>query len=193
VLSHLEARHRLTARPLTVGRGVLIDYYEFRKGSYDPFGPVLITPEDIKACAQAQGTDFKYGDIFIIRTGWIQKYNNTTYEERKRLSETKPIEFVHAGVAQSEAMLDFLHDNYFSILVTDNPGFEALPQGPRFIMHQILIPLWGIGIGELFDLERLSQRCKEIGRYDFLFTSSPPNISGEYEYCLHRTVLTVGK
>jgi len=33
-------------------------------------------------------------------------------------------------------------------------------------------------IGEYFDLEALSQTCKETGRYTFFFTSWPLNIIG---------------
>lgn len=160
---------------------MLIDYFEFKRHSYDPHAHHNISVQDIKACAKAQKVEFKYGDILIIRTGVICKYNKANLEERQRLAAIPPVQVAYPGVEQSEDMLDFLHDNYFSIVAGDSPGFEALPQPPDLILHLILIPLWGLGIGELFDLEKLAETCKRHGRYEFLFTSSPPNIPGEHE------------
>ncbi|KIW44402.1 uncharacterized protein PV06_02875 [Exophiala oligosperma] len=161
-----------------VGRGVLIDIWDFKNGSYDPHGHHNISVQDIMDCAKAQNVEFKYGDILIIRSGYIHKYNALDFDQRKSLSETGPWEFGNPGIEQTDEMLDFLHDNYFSILAGDSPGFEAMPQPAGKIFHQILIPLWGLSIGELFDLEKLSQTCKKYGRYEFFFSSSPPNIPG---------------
>lgn len=162
-----------------MGRGVLIDYYKFKNSSYDPFSQHRISVDDIKACATAQGVQFQYGDILIIRTGVVSKYNALTAEGRKQLISVAPQDAAFVGIEQSEEMLDFIHDNYFSIVVSDNPGVEALPQPPGFILHLIFIPLWGLGLGELFDLEKLSGMCEKYGRYEFFFSSSPPNIPGE--------------
>ncbi|KAJ8519226.1 hypothetical protein ONZ45_g3791 [Pleurotus djamor] len=45
-------------------------------------------------------------------------------------------------------------------------------------MHQTLLGLWGMPIGEFFDLEKLSQVCAETKRYSFFFSSWPLNILG---------------
>ena len=36
--------------------------------------------------------------------------------------------------------------------------------------------LWGMPIGEFFDLEALSKECAETGRYTFFFSSWPLNM-----------------
>ena len=36
--------------------------------------------------------------------------------------------------------------------------------------------LWGMPIGEFFDLEALSKQCTETGRYTFFFSSWPLNV-----------------
>lgn len=36
--------------------------------------------------------------------------------------------------------------------------------------------LWGMPIGEFFDLEALSKYCAETGRYTFFFSSWPLNV-----------------
>lgn len=34
-------------------------------------------------------------------------------------------------------------------------------------------------MGELWDLEKLAEKCKEEGRYTFFLTSAPDNVSGK--------------
>jgi hypothetical protein len=43
-------------------------------------------------------------------------------------------------------------------------------------IHDYLLPMWGTPVGELFDLEALSQKCQELGRYSFFVTSAPLNV-----------------
>jgi hypothetical protein len=38
--------------------------------------------------------------------------------------------------------------------------------------------MFGMSIGELWDLKALSEHCKKTGRYSFLLTSCPLNIPG---------------
>jgi hypothetical protein len=38
--------------------------------------------------------------------------------------------------------------------------------------------MWGTPVGELFDLEPLSQMCEKLGRYSFFITSAPLNVKG---------------
>lgn len=55
-----------------VGRGVLIDYHTWRLKNnipYDPFKSDSIPLEHLKAVLQSQGTELKFGDILIIRSG----------------------------------------------------------------------------------------------------------------------------
>lgn len=62
-----------------VGRGVLIDYHAWRlqqveQGSqghkeFDAFATMPIPLADLKACLEAQGTELRFGDILIIRSG----------------------------------------------------------------------------------------------------------------------------
>lgn len=55
-----------------VGRGVLLDFHSWRlenKVDHDPFKTTSITLDQLKAVAAAQGTDIKFGDILIIRSG----------------------------------------------------------------------------------------------------------------------------
>ena len=78
-------------------------------------------------------------------------------------------------------MLDWLHDCYFAAVAGDAPAFEAWPSNREFYLHEYLLAMWGCPIGELLDLERLSERCREGGRWTFFVASSPDNCPGELD------------
>ena len=48
----------------------------------------------------------------------------------------------------------------------------------ELVLHQYFLALFGMPIGELWDLKALSEKCKELGRYSFVLTSAPLNVPG---------------
>ena len=44
-------------------------------------------------------------------------------------------------------------------------------------IHPVCLSGWGMPLGELFDLEALSAKCKELGRYTFFLSSEVMNVS----------------
>jgi hypothetical protein len=46
-------------------------------------------------------------------------------------------------------------------------------------LHQSLLALWGCPIGEMWDLEKLAEKCRERGRWTFFMTSAPANMPGK--------------
>jgi len=64
-------------------------------------------------------------------------------------------------------------------VASDQPALERWPpvEGKPH-MHQTILALWGMPIGEFFDLEALSKTCSELGRYTFFFSSWPLNVLG---------------
>lgn len=164
---------------LIVGRGVLIDFYDFCGKTYDPFTPRKITAEEITACAKAQGVEFKYGDILIVRTGFSEAYRKLSKKQREEMSATAYLDLKFAGLSRQHEMVELLHDNYFSAVASDAPSFETWPMDEPEHLHHWLLPLWGCPIGELWDLEELCTLCKKYNRYDFFLSSSPANVKGE--------------
>lgn len=164
------------------GRGVFLDlvrFYETANGGrlpYDPFTSHPIPLADILACAKQQGVTFRRGDILILRVGFMQRFNAATQDERTALG-SKPETF--AGIEQSEDMKRFLWDNHFAAIASDQPALERWPpeEGVQHL-HQTLLGLWGMPIGEFFDLEALSKHSAESGRYTFFFSSWPLNVLG---------------
>lgn len=45
-------------------------------------------------------------------------------------------------------------------------------------LHDHFLALWGMPIGELFDLEKLATLCGEKGKWSFFFASAPLNFPG---------------
>jgi kynurenine formamidase len=113
-----------------VGRGVLIDYWEYAKKSYDPNTTHRITVKDILEVAKLQKVEFQYGDILIIRSGWVETYHKLDFQARDAIAKAH-LRPTFVGVEQTDEMLDFLHDNYFSAVAGDTPAFEAWPTNRR--------------------------------------------------------------
>jgi len=160
---------RLTLPP--AGRGVLLDIWSHTHHSYDPFTSRPITLAELHACATAQNTSFQPGDILILRTGWVPAYHALPPAARESLGRVKNFAHTFVGVEQTEGMLDFLHDGYFSAVAGDQPGFECWPPG-ELSLHRFLLPLWGVPIGEMWDLERLAEVCREKGQYGEVWSCS---------------------
>ncbi|KAK5212153.1 hypothetical protein LTR41_002395 [Exophiala xenobiotica] len=161
-----------------VGRGVLLDFYSFAQKSYDPFSAKKISVDELMACVKAQNVEFEYGDILIVRTGWSEAYTNLDEKGREELGGKKSADLAFAGLARGHAMEEFLHDNYFSAVASDSPAFETWPFDEPEHLHHCLLPLWGVPIGEMWNLDDLAACCKRTGRYTFFITSSPANVKG---------------
>ncbi|KAL1955775.1 hypothetical protein VTO42DRAFT_8095 [Malbranchea cinnamomea] len=176
------------------GRGVLLDYRSYAKDNginYDPYTPHAITFEELQKCGKAQGIDIrpesqggdiKVGDILLVRSGWVEAYYERSPEERTRLAlrhhELGNDQQQYVGLAQEEAILDWLHDSYFAAVAGDAPAFERWPTPESYHLHEYILALWGMPLGEMWDLERLAAKCRETGRWFFFLTSAPANVPG---------------
>ncbi|KIJ31837.1 hypothetical protein M422DRAFT_266452 [Sphaerobolus stellatus SS14] len=143
---------------------------------YDPWTTHPIPLKDIEAAAEKQGVTFQKGDILLLRIGFIQKFNSVSQEERDGLSGKKE---TLAGIEQTEEMKAFLWDNHFSAIASDQPALESWPPKEEFgHLHQTILGLFGMPIGEFFDLEALAKVAEETGRHTFFFSSWPLNVLG---------------
>ncbi|KAJ0334457.1 hypothetical protein COL5a_000515 [Colletotrichum fioriniae] len=162
-----------------VGRGILVDYHTWRLEQnmpYDPFARDSIPVADLQACLKAQGTEVKFGDILITRTGFTATHASLPPETLTTHLAASPQTF--SGVAQSEETLRWVWSN-FSAVAGDQPSFECWPhRDPAHWMHEVLLAGWGMPIGELFDLEALAAQCKREKRWSFFVVSEPCNVPG---------------
>lgn len=168
------------ARRGIAGRGVLVDFARFAAREGIPFAPNerhTITAEELGAAAKSQDVRFQTGDILLVRTGWVGWYESLN--EAERIALAQPGALTVAGFEPSEDSLRFLWDNHFAAIGCDNPPFEAYPPDPDFgMMHETIIGLFGMPMGEMFQLDALAEACAEDGRHEFFFTSAPLNKLG---------------
>jgi hypothetical protein len=176
------------ARRGMVGRGVLLDYRTYAEGHGQVYNSATghgITLTELAACGRSQGLDIRpasqggdihVGDFLFIRSGWVQDYYARSEEENVTIGlRENP---VWAGVSQDEDMLDWLHDCYFAAVAGDAPAFERWPSSRTRKLHEYLLPLWGVPIGEMLDLEGVSSLAKKHRRWTFFFSSAPANCPG---------------
>ncbi|KAI1400496.1 hypothetical protein F4819DRAFT_487535 [Hypoxylon fuscum] len=177
-----------------VARGVLIDYKEWaekraraegKTGDDAIFSPLdghRITVEEMEAIAIDQGVEFHPGDILVVRTGLTEIFRAPGPEDFNKLQSGR-ISGMH-GILDSAK---WLWNKHFAAVAGDAWAFEALmpikedgsPGGPNdLFLHPWLLSMFGMPIGELWDLKALSEYCKASGRYSFLLTSVPLNIPG---------------
>jgi hypothetical protein len=169
------------------GRGVLLDYRSWADSQgvkYDTATSHAISYEDLVKVGKhqgidirpaAQGGDIKIGDILLIRSGWVEDYYRRTPSERETLAlrgiDSHAGEQCWAGVKQEESIKDWLHDSYFSAVGGDAPSFERWPTPESYYLHEYILALWGMPLGEMLDLEKLSELCKKNKRWTFFVSS----------------------
>lgn len=180
-----------------VGRGVLLDVDRYRRSVGRPVdhdGAEAIPVADVEATAQHQGVDLVAGDILMIRTGWAYHYLHELDDEGRAASRS-PLRA--SGLLANEETAAWLWDNRFAVVATDNFALEAWPapadspfvsraeeagevarSSHTGLLHRVLIPLLGMALGELWDLDALADRCAQDERWDCLVIAKPLNLTG---------------
>jgi kynurenine formamidase len=153
-----------------VSRGVFLDVARFKGVDYLEPG-YAITEEDLVACAESEGVTIGTGDIVIVRTGqmgYCKKNGWGTYAG----GDSPGLSFYTA---------DWLHRTEIAGVATDTWGFEVRPnelEGSFQPLHCVTIPNMGLLVGEILDLEALSEDCAADGVYEFMFVAPPLAITG---------------
>jgi len=168
-----------------VARGVLIDYKAWadKQGiKYDPFDAHRFTTDDVEKVAKDQGVEFKFGDVLIIRSGFTAPLSGASAADQEKMLGTHRT----VGIEGTEGTAKWVWNKHFSAVAGDAIAFETIPplidgkEGTisQLVLHQYFLSLFGMSIGELWDLEALSKKCAELGRYSFVLTSVPLNVPG---------------
>lgn len=174
-----------------VGRGLLIDVGSYRDAIGRPIDQTRneqIPVGDLDATLEWQGSAIQPGDIVMIRTGWLTHVR--TEGNRTGGALQSP------GLEQNEVTASWLWNHEIAVAAADNIALEAWPATdstlvvdaeasgkiPRSshsgMLHRILIPLLGLTIGELWDLDALAGACAQRRRYDVFLTAQPLNMLG---------------
>ena len=145
-----------------VGRGVLLDVA--RHADLDPFNGA-ITAAMLDEVAAAHGVEIRPGDIVLVRTGWLGTWLSEPDTRRRRRQ---------AGLTLDT--IDWLAAHDVAMIAADNKTVEAVPgreDQPILSWHIGALRDLGLLVGELFDLDALSDDCAADGVYEFLFSTAP--------------------
>jgi kynurenine formamidase len=170
---HAVARHGIA------GRFVLADVARYleRTGSPIEFDRKReITVDILEATLAAQGCDLEPGDVLLVRFGWVGWYRSLSPAQRVSLVEEHY--FPAPGLSADEETAAWLWNRGVAVVGGDNPILEAMPprpESPEGFLHFRLIPLLGMTIGELLDLDGLAIACDRDRRYDGLLVAAPLN------------------
>lgn len=151
-----------------VMRGVLLDVA--RWAGVDSLDPGrAITSEELDAVAAAQGVEVRRGDAVLVRTGFLGARRGAWGD--------------YAGGAApglSLATLPWIREREIAAVASDTWGVEVRPSEIDHMSpwHCVALVHIGLTIGEIFDLEALSEDCAADGRYEFLFVAPPLPITG---------------
>ncbi|KAH7240763.1 uncharacterized protein BKA55DRAFT_648869 [Fusarium redolens] len=163
------------------GRGVLIDYASWaeRNGiTYSTFSLHTIKLNDIHQIAKECNITFQRGDILLVRIGVIKEWEHSMDVDAKKAyaATTSP---QHAGVEGTMDVLKWIWNTGFAAVAGDAISWEVYPPSEGgVLMHEYMLAGWGMPIGELFDLERLAETCKQLNRWTFFMSSTPFNMKG---------------
>ncbi|MEX2227641.1 MAG: cyclase family protein [Dehalococcoidia bacterium] len=161
-------------------RGVLLDlgrYLESQGTPIDFKSSQTFDVATLEACRKAQGVEIEPGDMLIFRTGWLKWLNALPANELNELAE----HLVAPGLLAGREMAEYLWNMHIAAIGTDVVAVEAWPPvitPERGFFHIQLITLFGMNLGEMWELEPLAADCAEDGVYEFMFTTAPMHIRG---------------
>jgi len=175
------------------GRAVLADVGRWRAAqgrplTYDQSDP--IEPADLVGTLSAQGVEVEPGDVLLLRTGWVGWYRSLDEAGRAALAA----DLRAPGIRPCREWLQTLWDLHIAAIGADNPSVEVWPPAStvspddmasvmsdperrwELFLHFALLPLLGLPLGEMWDLEGLADDCAADGVYTCLLTSAPLNL-----------------
>ena len=161
-----------------VGRAVLVDVARYCAAQGRPIDQTTryeIDPALLDATLADQQVELRTGDIMLLRTGWTEFWLQASEAERAAVYQGMQ----SPGLEASPVMVAWIWDHHLAAIGADCFAVEAWPEAPpdRFL-HFILIPLLGLAIGELWNLEGLAGDCARDRVYESFFVSKPLNLRG---------------
>jgi kynurenine formamidase len=160
--------HQIAAKGVA-GRGVLLDIAALRGVDRLPRGSA-IEPDELEEAETRQGVKVGPGDIVLVRTGWIRHF----------LQDNAPAVYWDGEPGLDLSCAEWLHAREVAAICSDNWGVEVRDPTTNagLPLHNVLIRDMGMTLGEIFDLEALSEDCKSDGIWEFFFSAPPLKVIG---------------
>lgn len=158
-------------RDRLVGRAVLLDFPRYFGMEWcEPGQAVRIT--DIEGCARSQRVAIRRSDVVLLRFGQLAKCR-----ARGEWGDYA------GGDAPSLAFetLEWIYQSEIGGVASDTWGVEVRPNEISWVSqpwHRIAIPMIGLLVGEMFDLDELAESCASDGVYEMFFAGNPLPIEG---------------
>ncbi|MDT9697954.1 cyclase family protein [Streptomyces sp. P17] len=142
-----------------------------------------VSAANLQSALDKQGVTPQPGDVLLLHTGWADWYQTAGTGQQERVRAERRF----TGVEQTHEVLAWLWDHHFAAVVSDTYAFEMLParsdspfggETDHGMMHQQLIALLGLAVGELWRLGPLAAVCARDDRWTCLLTAKPLNLRG---------------
>jgi kynurenine formamidase len=149
-----------------ISRGVLLDVARHRNVDWLQPGEGIL-PNELEAIEQEYNVTVTPGDILLVRTGHY-----------KRRMERGPLPLDQGWPGLDAACLPWIRERSISILGGDTVS-DVSPsgyEGFRLPIHQIGIVQMGLWLIDNCNLEELSAKCAELGRWEFQLVLAPLRI-----------------
>ena len=160
-----------TYRDRIVGRAVLLDIPRHRGVEWLEPGQA-IERDELDAVVAAQGVELRRGDIVLLRTGQLAQCRAAGAWGDYAGGDAPGLGFDTLG---------WIHEREIAALAADTWGAEVRPNQISYVnqpWHRIAIPMLGLCVGEIFDLEALAADCAEDGVYEMFFAANPLPVTG---------------
>lgn len=169
-----------------VGRGVLLDVARYREAQGRPIDhdagerlPVSVLDETL----EWQGVALRTGDCLLLRTGWASWYLGLDAARQEQVRDSR----CWTGLVPDRSAIAWFWDNRVAMAASDTMAVEAMPPsgdaefgGPNEagMIHQDLIALLGLPIGELWNLDDLAADSEQHAEYTSLLVVKPLHLVG---------------
>lgn len=158
------------------GRGVFVDLRHHLGDEWKGVNLALL-----REIMDADGVTVEPGDMLLLHTGFATRILEweRNPDPRKLFTTCSYLD------ARDEALLDWIADSQISALVADNYAVEGLlgkdrdPSRHSFLpIHHLCLFKLGVPLGEMWFLDKLAARLRELGRSRFLLTAPPLRLPG---------------
>lgn len=183
-----------------VGRAVLLDVGRYLEHIGDPIDysqPRSVPVRVLQETARHQGVGIEPGDILMLRFGWLgNRLDQIKRDAQTGVDTLSGAPLVSVGLEQSHDTAAWFWDNRIALAAADNVALEVWPASASDLtvhadtqgtlpasshtgmLHRILIPLLGLAIGELWQLDELAEACQTDGQYDCMVAATPLRLPG---------------
>jgi kynurenine formamidase len=148
-------------------RGVLLDVAAGRQEGYVTVGKP-VTPQELDETARRQGVRVEPGDVVVVRSG------DEVF--RKAHPDWVPRVSPHPGL--HVACLEWFREKDIAAISWDMMDERPIGYAGFGMGVHLAIPFLGLALVDNTNPERLAVACKEMGRYEFLFTATPLRLVG---------------